>query len=386
MNQSFAQSLAVADNVPARRAGLDLIGLNLGRFTSDRGASMKQAEGRELLLKSTHLQRYVAQDLRQVQVHRHDPAGHLLLPHELRAAARRDAALGGHLPTPHLRPAPLQPQQQPHRGREGADGHGLEQAPLQGVPSAHLGFHLAMLEQVLVRARERGLHPVLLELPAEPRPHRRPLRLRRQPVPGAGRAPSPTEYDVPYVDFNDELDIPNELLPRPLSPGGTGAGRLAVRARAAAGGPVPGPAPRGGPSDGRLPPRVPQPQPAGAARRRPAARAGAARLPVAVHQRGVDGGAARPRPAQPRGLVHLRLVDGGPGAARAAGHARPLPARRLERARVDRRRRRARRRDRRRSADLASPPTISARSTRTSPRAWPWWTACRTRRPGFSSA
>ena len=73
-------------------------------------------------------------------------------------------------------------------------------------------------------------------------------------------------------------------------------------------------------------------------------------------------------------------------AGRAAEHAGPVPARRLERPRVDRERRRARRRDRRSSAGPASPPTTSARSTRTSPRAWPSWTASPTRRPGCSSA
>ena len=97
----------------------------------------------------------------------------------------------------------------------------------------------------------------------------------------------------------------------------------------------------------RLPPRVPQPQPARAGRRRHPAGAGAAGLPVAVHERRLDGGAARRRAAQPRGLVHLHLVDGRQGAAGRAGHAGPVPARRLERARVDRERRRARRRDRR---------------------------------------
>ena len=48
-----------------------------------------------------------------------------------------------------------------------------------------------------------------------------------------------------------------------------------------------------------------------------------------------------------RGLVHVHLLDGRQGAAGPAGHAGAVPARRLERARVDRERRRARRRDRR---------------------------------------
>ena len=52
INQNFAQSLAVADNVPARDAWL-LVGVNLGALAPDRGSSSStQSEGREFLLKS----------------------------------------------------------------------------------------------------------------------------------------------------------------------------------------------------------------------------------------------------------------------------------------------------------------------------------------------
>lgn len=61
MNQDFAQSLAVADNVPSSPAWI-LIGLNVGRFTPDRGTNMQQAVGRELLLKSAFLQKCVARE------------------------------------------------------------------------------------------------------------------------------------------------------------------------------------------------------------------------------------------------------------------------------------------------------------------------------------
>ena len=47
INQNFAESLAVVDNVPDTPAWL-LVGVNLGRFTATRQENAQQAEGREL--------------------------------------------------------------------------------------------------------------------------------------------------------------------------------------------------------------------------------------------------------------------------------------------------------------------------------------------------
>ncbi len=57
MNQNFAQSLAVADNVPL--PALLVVGVNLGRFTPSKGANQQQAVGQELLLESEYLRDHV---------------------------------------------------------------------------------------------------------------------------------------------------------------------------------------------------------------------------------------------------------------------------------------------------------------------------------------
>ena len=73
----------------------------------------------------------------------------------------------------------------------------------------NLSFNLSMLEQLLIRARQRGVHVVLVELPTN-----RPLigdrfdyaiEQYRGPVSAlAGR------YDVPYIDFNAGLKLENK--------------------------------------------------------------------------------------------------------------------------------------------------------------------------------
>jgi len=72
----------------------------------------------------------------------------------------------------------------------------------------NLAFNLAMLEQLLIRCQERGLHPVLVELP-----NNRDLIGERLDY-AAAQYQKPAQalaarYDVPYVDFNRELAIPN---------------------------------------------------------------------------------------------------------------------------------------------------------------------------------
>ena len=59
INQNFAETLAVADNVPDSPAWV-LIGVNLGRFTAFPAQSEQQVIGRDLVLKSSLLQKYVS--------------------------------------------------------------------------------------------------------------------------------------------------------------------------------------------------------------------------------------------------------------------------------------------------------------------------------------
>jgi hypothetical protein len=205
MNQNFAQSLAIADNVPNSPAWI-LIGLNMGRFTPDRGASMKQVVGRELLLKSAFLQQYVAREYGKYEHSR------TILPGifsymvswarehraELQRGSLRTREYGQHrYNLKHIHTV-AQKEEMVATWNE------------QRYPAfrRNLGFNLDMLEQLLIRCQERGLHPVLVELPN----NRDLIGKRFDYAEAQYRAPSQAlaaEYDVPYVDFNHELDLKN---------------------------------------------------------------------------------------------------------------------------------------------------------------------------------
>ena len=203
MNQNFAQSLAVADNVPATPTYL-LVGVGLGRFTSDRGASFKQSEGRELLLPSRFLQQYVAETYGKYTYTT------TILPGVFSQLTSHVQEQGDEL----------------LRGRIPRRTYGQHRYNLKGNHTVaekermvkvwntrrypkfqrNLAFHLDMLEQLLVRAQQRGLHVALVELPLnrEVVGDRFDFALEeyREPVEALA-----DEYEVPYVDFNEELDI-----------------------------------------------------------------------------------------------------------------------------------------------------------------------------------
>jgi hypothetical protein len=204
-NQNFAQSLAIADNVPNSPAWI-LIGLNLNRFTTDRGASMKQVVGRELLLKSAFLQKYVSREYGKYKFSRSILPGIFSFLVSWVQEHRGDLATGS-VPT-----------------RE----YGKHRYNIRFIHSVaqkermvriwnkrryrmfrrNLGFNLAMLEQIVIRCRERGLHPVLVELPDN-----RDLVGKRFDYASVqyqlpARALS-AKYHVPYVDFNAELRLKN---------------------------------------------------------------------------------------------------------------------------------------------------------------------------------
>ena len=206
MNQNFAQSLAIVDNVPAREDAWIVIGLRLGRFTSDRGASMKQAEGRELLLPSPYLRRYVAREYGKYTYSDTILPGAFSYPTSY-LQQHGTTLLGGHLPTRTYGQ---------HRYNLKHNHTVAEKERMVRVWNTrwykkferHLEFHLAMLEQVLTRCRERGLHPVLLELPLNRDLVGDRLDHAAAQYQGPVRALA-AEYHAPYLDFNDEVAIPN---------------------------------------------------------------------------------------------------------------------------------------------------------------------------------
>ena len=205
MNQNFAQSLAIADNVPNSPAWI-LIGLNVGRFTPDRGASMKQVVGRELLLKSDFLQKYVARQYGKYRYSRTILPG--IFSYIVSYVEERGA----------------EPLESSVLTRE----YGQHRYNLKYIHSAaqkdkmvkiwnkqrypvfkrNLAFNLAMLEQLLIRCRERGLHPVLVELPN----NRDLIGKRLDDATAEYQKPAQAlaaKYDVPYADFNQELNLKN---------------------------------------------------------------------------------------------------------------------------------------------------------------------------------
>lgn len=205
MNQNFAQSLAVADNVPVTPTYL-LIGLNLGRFTPDRGSNMKQSDGRELILKSSFLRHYVADTYGK---YRYSPTILRGIFAQLTSWAqeRRDQLLRGTIL--------LRPYGQHRYNLRSSHTVAQKQRMVKVWNKVrypkfrrNLRFNLDLLEQLLIRAQQRGLHVVLLELPF----NRDLIGDRfdyavvqyRAPVKALAR-----EYGAPYVDFNPELPIPN---------------------------------------------------------------------------------------------------------------------------------------------------------------------------------
>ena len=72
----------------------------------------------------------------------------------------------------------------------------------------NLRFNLGMLEQILRRCRQRGVHAVLLELPNDAAiiGHSLDTEVKdyRQPVKALA-----AKYGVPYLDFNAQLAIPS---------------------------------------------------------------------------------------------------------------------------------------------------------------------------------
>ena len=205
MNQNFAETLAIADNVPVAGSWV-LVGVNLGRFTSDPAVNERQVVGRDLLLKSAFLRKYVA-----------DTTGHYkysytILPgifSYLTDLAKRDGGqvLRGRLPHTAYR----------QHEYTLAGNHSLKQKQRMvqtwltsryPVFRRNLAYNLAMLEQILVRCRQRGVHAVIVELPLNRdivgKRFEKAIVLYKVPTMALA-----ARYDVPYVDVNAAAAVPN---------------------------------------------------------------------------------------------------------------------------------------------------------------------------------
>jgi hypothetical protein len=204
-NQNFAESLAVVQSVPDTPAWL-LVGVNLGRFTATRQVNARQAEGREFLLESGAVQDFVSEkwSLQEYAC--------TILPGVWAYITDWTRRHGGSL----LEGEPPTTEYELHRysaetRRSDSQKRRLVKkwnATRRPVFERNLDANLEMLEALLEEARARGVNVLLLELPLNEEivgdSFDRSRQQYRVPVTALAE-----EYGYPYVDLNEEVDIPS---------------------------------------------------------------------------------------------------------------------------------------------------------------------------------
>jgi hypothetical protein len=205
MNQNFAQSLAIADNVPDTPALL-VVGVNYGRFTPSPGDNQKQAVGRELLLDSPYLRAYVRGIAPQ---YRDD---YSILPGILGYFTSYLEQHGSellHLSLPSRRYGQHRYNLKSIHTVKQKEGMvrrwSKRRAP---VFRRNLEYNLRMLRKLLERADERGLDVLLLELPFNATIIGDEFDWVKQAYQPRVRALA-EESGVPYVDYSLELPLEN---------------------------------------------------------------------------------------------------------------------------------------------------------------------------------
>ncbi|MBE0527939.1 MAG: hypothetical protein IH629_01885, partial [Thermoleophilia bacterium] len=187
-----------------------LVVVNLGRFTTSPKINYNQVIGRELLLKSDSLRRWVTQFSGE---HKYS---YTILPGIFSALAsylqQRENDL---LYKGRLRPKPYKPHA--FDGRQAlsdAEKKKLVQQWLDKYYPAFRKVHefdAAMLDGLIDEGKRRGLDMVIVELPW----NREIVGEAFGAARAAYRAPTmaiAAKHDVPYLDFNDEVDIPSEFF------------------------------------------------------------------------------------------------------------------------------------------------------------------------------
>ncbi len=201
INQNFAETLAIADNVPADGSWV-LIGVNLGRFTAYPQVNERQVVGRDLLLKSVFLRRYVAGTYGRYRY------SYTILPGIFSYLTDR---LKGNTGRPAAGVAYRQHQYTVAGNRSAKQKERMVRvwlAKRYPIFERNLDYNLGMLEQVLLRCRQRGVHAVLVELPLnrDVVGTRFEKAIVQYKVPVMALA---AEYDVPYVDVNEAAAVPD---------------------------------------------------------------------------------------------------------------------------------------------------------------------------------
>jgi hypothetical protein len=206
INQNFAETLAVADNVPTAQPAWVLIGVNLGRFTAFPAQNEQQVIGRDLILKSSFLQKYVSATYGRYTY------SYTILPgifSYLTSFLKQDgqALLEARVTAREYK--------QHHYSQTGIHTPGQKErmvakwsATRYPVFRKNLDYNLAMLEQLVARCEQRGVHAVIVELPLNEAVvnGRFDKAIAEYRVPARAVAAA---HDVPYLDFNADAAIPS---------------------------------------------------------------------------------------------------------------------------------------------------------------------------------
>lgn len=202
-NQTFAESLAVVDNVPDTPAWV-VIGVSKGRFVYDMKTNLEQVYGRELLLESPTLERFAVEEWGA------DGRTMTILPGIFTylvdlATRQSQRVLAGN---------PIGYDYQLHAFYDSDEVLSVKRKDRLAERQTGVSFrrnmdvNLRVLEALMARCQERGLRAVVVELPLNEEvvqgrwddllaEYQRPVREMAK------------RYDIPYLDFNDEVGIPN---------------------------------------------------------------------------------------------------------------------------------------------------------------------------------
>ena len=201
-NQDFAETLAIVDNVPDSPTWV-IIGIGPGRFTASPAHSEQEVVGIGLLMRSRRLKSYVAEE------YGHYTSATTILPGILTylggVAGDRLSSDGAARHEYDAFKYTLERSYTPAQ-KDGMVATWFERA----YPRfrANVDYNLAMLEQVVACAQERGLHVVLVELPLNRGVvHGRfdeVLAMYRRPVRAMAAA-----RRVPYLDLESENALPS---------------------------------------------------------------------------------------------------------------------------------------------------------------------------------
>jgi hypothetical protein len=203
--QRYAQSWAIVDNLPDTPTTV-LVGVNLGRFTTSPESNYNQVVGRELLLKSDSLRRWVTAYSGQ---HKYS---YTILPGIFSALTsylqqRENALLNGRL---HQKPYKVHAfdarKTLPDSEKRALVRQWLKQY-YPAFKKVH-AFDAAMLDGLIAEGKARGLDIVIVELPWNRQiigdAFSRAMAAYREPTKAIA-----DKYGVPYLDFNAQLDIPS---------------------------------------------------------------------------------------------------------------------------------------------------------------------------------